>query len=169
VGFGVGLFVSIVYWGLLVAGQTFGVRMSLSPGFSMWLPDAAILAAEAAARSDTEKLHLRLERLMYDNLREFVAAEKAKREGDLVAAARVAKSMVEARGQMRKITPFIGWDPYPTTGIEWEQKRLEDAAAMVTGKTGDLVAFLPATARFRTDPFDMITGPKPAPASGQTR
>ncbi len=32
VGFGVGLFVAIVYWGLLVAGQTFGVRMSLSPG-----------------------------------------------------------------------------------------------------------------------------------------
>lgn len=48
VGFGVGLFVSIVYWGLLVAGQTFGVRMSLSPGFSMWLPDAAVLIAGVA-------------------------------------------------------------------------------------------------------------------------
>ena len=31
VGFAVGLFVAIVYWGLLIAGQTFGVRMSLSP------------------------------------------------------------------------------------------------------------------------------------------
>jgi lipopolysaccharide export system permease protein len=47
VGFGVGLFVAIVYWGLLVAGQTFGVRMSLSPGFSMWFPDAVVLAAGA--------------------------------------------------------------------------------------------------------------------------
>ena len=45
VGFGVGLFVAIVYWGLLVAGQTFGVRMSLSPAFSMWFPDAVVLAA----------------------------------------------------------------------------------------------------------------------------
>jgi len=45
VGFGIGLFVAIVYWGLLVAGQTFGVRMSLSPAFSMWLPDAVVLAA----------------------------------------------------------------------------------------------------------------------------
>jgi lipopolysaccharide export system permease protein len=45
VGFGVGLFVAIVYWGLLVAGQTFGVRMSLSPALSMWLPDAVVLAA----------------------------------------------------------------------------------------------------------------------------
>ena len=48
VGFGVGLFVSIVYWGLLVAGQTFGVRMSLSPAFSMWFPDAVVLAAGIA-------------------------------------------------------------------------------------------------------------------------
>jgi lipopolysaccharide export system permease protein len=48
VGFGVGLFVAIVYWGLLVAGQTFGVRMSLSPAFSMWFPDAVVLAAGVA-------------------------------------------------------------------------------------------------------------------------
>jgi lipopolysaccharide export system permease protein len=45
VGFGVGLFVAIVYWGLLIAGQTFGVRMSLSPAFSMWFPDAVVLLA----------------------------------------------------------------------------------------------------------------------------
>jgi lipopolysaccharide export system permease protein len=47
VGFGVGLFVAIVYWGLLVAGQTFGVRMSLSPAFSMWFPDAIVAVAGA--------------------------------------------------------------------------------------------------------------------------
>ena len=45
VGFAVGLFVSIVYWGMLFAGQTFGVRMSLSPALSMWFPDAVVLAA----------------------------------------------------------------------------------------------------------------------------
>ena len=45
VGFGVGLFVAIVYWGLLIAGQTFGVRMSIAPAFSMWLPDAVVLLA----------------------------------------------------------------------------------------------------------------------------
>jgi lipopolysaccharide export system permease protein len=47
VGFGVGLFVAIVYWGLLVAGQTFGVRMALSPALSMWFPDAVVLAVGA--------------------------------------------------------------------------------------------------------------------------
>ncbi|HET6486690.1 MAG TPA: LptF/LptG family permease, partial [Spirochaetia bacterium] len=44
VGFAVGLFVAIAYWGMLVAGQTFGVRMSLSPAFSMWFPDVLVLA-----------------------------------------------------------------------------------------------------------------------------
>ncbi|HVP18900.1 MAG TPA: LptF/LptG family permease [Spirochaetia bacterium] len=48
VGFAVGLFVSIVYWGMLFAGQTFGVRMSLSPALSMWFPDAIVLAAALA-------------------------------------------------------------------------------------------------------------------------
>jgi lipopolysaccharide export system permease protein len=47
VGFGVGLFVAIVYWGLLVAGQTFGVRMSLSPALSMWFPDALVFVVGA--------------------------------------------------------------------------------------------------------------------------
>ena len=47
VGFGVGLLVAIIYWGLLIAGQTFGVRMSLSPSISMWLPDAVVFAAGA--------------------------------------------------------------------------------------------------------------------------
>jgi len=48
VGFGIGLFVAIVYWGLLVAGQTFGVRMTLSPAFSMWFPDAVVALAGVA-------------------------------------------------------------------------------------------------------------------------
>jgi lipopolysaccharide export system permease protein len=45
VGFAVGLFVAIAYWGMLIAGQTFGVRMSLSPAFSMWFPDVIVLLA----------------------------------------------------------------------------------------------------------------------------
>ncbi len=44
VGFGVGLFVSILYWGMLVAGQTLGYRMEYSPAVSMWLPNIVILA-----------------------------------------------------------------------------------------------------------------------------
>ncbi|RKX79693.1 MAG: YjgP/YjgQ family permease [Spirochaetes bacterium] len=42
VGFGIGLFVSIIYWGMLFAGQTFGLRMDVSPVLSMWMPNIVI-------------------------------------------------------------------------------------------------------------------------------
>ncbi len=45
VGFAIGLFVSIAYWGLLVAGRTFGVRLNVPPAAAMWLPDAVVLGA----------------------------------------------------------------------------------------------------------------------------
>ncbi|MCX7787046.1 MAG: LptF/LptG family permease [Spirochaetes bacterium] len=43
VGFGLGLLVSIFYWGMLVAGQTLGVRTSFSPFLSMWIPNFVML------------------------------------------------------------------------------------------------------------------------------
>lgn len=43
VGFGLGLLVSIFYWGMLVAGQTLGVRTFFSPFLSMWIPNFVIL------------------------------------------------------------------------------------------------------------------------------
>lgn len=44
VGFGIGLLVSILYWGMLFAGQNFGFRLNFSPFLSMWLPNFIILA-----------------------------------------------------------------------------------------------------------------------------
>ncbi len=43
VGFGIGLLVSIIYWGMLLAGQNFGFRLNFSPFLSMWLPNFIIL------------------------------------------------------------------------------------------------------------------------------
>ena len=43
VGFIFGLIISVVYWALLLGGQTMGIRMGYSPFWSMWLPN--ILAA----------------------------------------------------------------------------------------------------------------------------
>ena len=47
VGFGVGLFVSILYWGMLFAGQQFGYRMNISPAVATWFPNIVILFAGA--------------------------------------------------------------------------------------------------------------------------
>jgi len=43
VGFIFGLIISVIYWALLLGGQTLGIRMGYSPFWSMWLPN--ILAA----------------------------------------------------------------------------------------------------------------------------
>ncbi len=49
VGFGLGLFVAIVYWSLLVAGQTIGVQNpATSPALMMWLPNIVVVGAGVA-------------------------------------------------------------------------------------------------------------------------
>jgi len=58
VGFGVGLIVSIMYWGLLVAGQTLSPKLAMSPGLAAWIPNAVVLllglgAAFAARRAES--------------------------------------------------------------------------------------------------------------------
>lgn len=44
-GFGVGILVAVIYWALLLGGQTLGTRLSWSPFWSMWAPNAVVLLA----------------------------------------------------------------------------------------------------------------------------
>lgn len=44
VGFGIGLLISVLYWSLLIGGQTFGTqRPEVSPFLSMWLPNVVVV------------------------------------------------------------------------------------------------------------------------------
>jgi len=43
VGFGIGLIISVLYWAMLFAGQTLGLRMDFSPLAAMWLPNLIII------------------------------------------------------------------------------------------------------------------------------
>ena len=44
VGFGIGLFVSVLYWGMLFVGHTMlGLRLNFSPFLSMWIPNFIIV------------------------------------------------------------------------------------------------------------------------------
>ncbi len=45
VGFGIGLLVAVAYWGLLFAGQTFGIQKDSSAALAMWMPDLVIAFA----------------------------------------------------------------------------------------------------------------------------
>lgn len=47
VGFGLGLLLAVLYWALLLGGQTLGTRLGWSPFWSMWGPDVFILAIAA--------------------------------------------------------------------------------------------------------------------------
>lgn len=45
VGFGLGLLVSVLYWALLLAGQTLGSRSGMNPTFAMWIPNVVAIIA----------------------------------------------------------------------------------------------------------------------------
>jgi len=49
VGFGLGLLMSAVYWGLLFTGHNLGIRLELSPFLAMWFPNIFVLALGSIA------------------------------------------------------------------------------------------------------------------------
>jgi lipopolysaccharide export system permease protein len=49
VGFGLGLLIAVVYWALLLGGQTLGTRLGFSPFWAMWLPDIFVFIAGLGA------------------------------------------------------------------------------------------------------------------------
>jgi len=44
VGFIFGLIIAVIYWALLLGGQTMGIRLNTSPFWSMWLPNILALS-----------------------------------------------------------------------------------------------------------------------------
>lgn len=48
-GFGMGLLLAVIYWSLLLAGQTLGVRMGIDPFIAMWMPNLAVAFAAGVA------------------------------------------------------------------------------------------------------------------------
>jgi len=47
-GFGIGILVAVIYWALLLGGQTLGTRLAWSPFWSTWAPNAMVLAVGLA-------------------------------------------------------------------------------------------------------------------------
>ncbi|HOX33594.1 MAG TPA: LptF/LptG family permease [Spirochaetales bacterium] len=47
VGFGLGLLVSVLYWALLLGGQTLGTRLGWPPFWAMWAPNLTVMASAA--------------------------------------------------------------------------------------------------------------------------
>jgi len=113
----------------------------------------AIARAERAASTDTERLHVRAERLMFEHLLCFTYAQQAKAALRFEAAADYMERGLALKAELHGITPFFGYRPYPVYSMEWEAQRLKGLQAKITAPNG-LLAPLPLTARFRTDKYD---------------
>jgi hypothetical protein len=109
-----------------------------------------ILQAERLAKTDTEKLHVRVERLTFDHLHDYMLAEQAKRELRFADAAKLLAHMLALKKEQHAISPFYGWIPYPVYCEEWEKERMQRLAGLADG---GLIP-LPEAARFRTDSYN---------------
>ncbi|GMU54095.1 MAG: hypothetical protein AMXMBFR33_32410 [Candidatus Xenobia bacterium] len=117
--------------------------------------------AERLADSERSRLHVRADRLIYEHLRAYVAMEAADDAGDFARAALQADRMLELRKALHAIDPYFIWPDEEGlhTGVwYWGVTARRDdyraLAARVSGPRGRLVARLPVTATFRTDPGD---------------
>jgi hypothetical protein len=122
---------------------------------------AHVEAAEKEAADERSRLHVRVDRLIYEHLKCYVAMSAAEFAGDWAGAARQAEAMMSLRKQMMDVSPFFVLDhEKPFEGGVWywgvvaRGAYYRKLADLTSGKTGDLVALLPEKAQFTTDPHD---------------
>jgi hypothetical protein len=109
---------------------------------------ADIARAEAAAVTESDKTHVRVERLGYDHLCMYVESLQAKKDCRFADAAKLMQQMWNTKLAMRKISSCFGWSPTPY-GMDWEADRMTKLAKM------SVLAPVTETARFRTDKHDV--------------
>lgn len=107
-----------------------------------------ITAAERAAVSDADKLHVRMERLQFDHLRMYVDSLCAQRELRFADAANLIKRMQKPKKEMQAITKFAGAWGFDYGGMPVQVERMQRLASM------EMLAGLPERARFCTDKHD---------------
>jgi hypothetical protein len=110
--------------------------------------------ADRLAKSGPEKDHVALERILFEQIRGYVAMETAKRECRFAQAADFAEGLTNRQAELNRISPFLGYEPYAVYGPDFEARRMRKLAAKTDGSEGKLVAVLSAEARGQTDPFD---------------
>lgn len=117
--------------------------------------------AEKQAPDERSRLHVRVDRLIYEHLKSYVAMSAADSAGDWGTAARYADAMMSLRKQLMDISPFFLLDhekPYNAGiwywGVIARGDYYRQLADLTNGKKGDLVALLPEQAQFNVDPYD---------------
>ncbi|MFA6107960.1 MAG: DUF4838 domain-containing protein [Candidatus Latescibacterota bacterium] len=120
-----------------------------------------VAQAERSATTERDRLHVRVDRLIYDHLEAYMGLAAAEAAGDFAAAVRQADRTLALRRPLHDISPFFIWPDeqgYHTGVWYWtirdRRTYYRSLVEKTTGRTGTLVALAPAEALFRTDPHD---------------
>jgi len=117
--------------------------------------------ARKLALAERTRLHVHVDKLIYDHLLAYKGLSTAAKSGDFAGAAREADRMLALRKQLHAIDPFFimpDENGYHTGVWYWKITDRRDfyqsLSDKISGKTGELVAMFPQEAAFRTDPHD---------------
>lgn len=117
--------------------------------------------AEKQAVDERSRIHVRVDRLIYEHLKSYVAMWAAESAADWTRAAHEAGVMMGLRRQMMQVNPFFALDHEKGNrsgiwywGIIARAEYYRKLADLTNGKTGHLVALLSQQAHFMTDPDD---------------
>lgn len=120
-----------------------------------------LTSAEKLAATPREKMHVQVDRLIFEHLRDYMQMNDAELSGDFATAATAAGHMMELRQKLHDINSF--WilpdeKDYDSGVWYWtvtqRKAYYEKLADLLSGKTGSRIAMLPQRAAFRTDPYD---------------
>ncbi len=126
-----------------------------------------IAAAEQSANTPRDRLHVQIDRLIFEHLQAYVRMSVADLAGNFAEAARQANIMLTIRPRLYAINSFLmlpqekdakGGINYDSGvwywGIADRAAYYQQLADRMSGKSGTLVAMIPHQAAFSIDPYD---------------
>jgi len=126
-----------------------------------------VSAAEKAADTPRDRLHVQIDRLIFEHMQAYTRMNAAELAGDYAEAARQADTMLAIRPKLHAIDSFLMMPQEKNAkgGVDYDSGvwywGIADRAAyyrhladIVSGKAGKLVAMIPDEAAFNIDPRD---------------
>lgn len=128
--------------------------------------EASVSAAEAAAKEEPYKTRVKLDRLILEHLKGYMAMNDAEFQGKYAEALKHADGMMKARVEINKINASFHYlesrDPhtrYFSGAFYWNMLDRIDfykkCLDYTTGKTGDLIVMAPTKTKFALDDADL--------------
>jgi hypothetical protein len=122
-----------------------------------------VKAAEALATDEWSKPRVHADRITLENLKAYMAMNRAEFDANFAEAARQAQRMIDVRTEAAQLSPFY-YNPDPKRNGDsnqfyywgaWQRGLYYQKVAKATnGTTGDLVSILPEQAKCKLDPRD---------------